>query len=138
MADQQLALGREISLSMADFETLFGRGYYRGKLMSAFREAISSLRSAGCKRISVGYSFISPSVDARMMHVGWDAKGVDRSLLSAEVLDNFVPGDLDKYRSFGCHLFPSDQNFDGVDGMTYLRHNRLRNQASAVVLIELA
>lgn len=79
---------------------------HRGRLLDGLREAIGSLRAAGCRRVYLDGSFVTDKAMPGDFDACWEAAGVDPALLDPVLLDFSDRRAAQKAR-FGGEIFPA-------------------------------
>lgn len=102
-----------------ELETAFGGSPHRATLLAGLREALLSLREAGCSTAYVDGSFVTAKEAPGDFDGCWEAVGVDASLLDPVLLDLAAPRAAQKER-FGGELFPASFVADPESGAQFL------------------
>jgi hypothetical protein len=79
----------------------------RRELLEGLRQALNSLRAAGCCRAYIDGSFVTAKDEPGDFDACWEAGDVDPDLLDAALL-NFADRRAAQKARFGGELFPAD------------------------------
>lgn len=96
----------------------FGRTPHRLRLLAGLREAIVSLRAAGCSTLYLGGSFVTGKRIPGDYDACWDPTGVTLASLDP-VLRTFGAGRAAQKAKYGGELFPATARADAA-GATFL------------------
>ena len=114
----------------------FGGNRRRRELLKGLGEALSLLRSAGCRRIFINGSFVTSKQHPNDIDVCWDVAGVDPDALDPVFFD-FDDGRAAQKARFGAEFFPA-QVPEGLTGKTFLEFFQVDKQTGeAKGIIEL-
>jgi hypothetical protein len=91
----------------SELETAFGGSPRRAELLLGLREALASLRAAGCRSAYIDGSLVTAKAQPGDFDACWDAAGVDLDALDPVLLD-FSDGRRAQKERFGGELFPAD------------------------------
>lgn len=97
--------------SWQEFEKRFGTNSRRKQLLSGLKQAIASLRKAGCRTVFVDGSFVTSKELPGDFDACWNVEGVDSELLDPVLLD-FKNGRAAQKAKFGGELFPAEWSAD--------------------------
>jgi hypothetical protein len=97
----------------------FGGSPWRARLIAGLREALLSLRSAGCTVAYIDGSFVTGKHEPGDFDACWDEVGVDPDALDPVLLD-FSQKRAAQKAKFGGELFPAS-NTAHPDGASFLR-----------------
>jgi len=92
--------------SWQEFESSFSGSPHRRALLAGLREALGSLRDAGCRTVYIDGSFVTTKEEPGDFDACWEAVGVVASSLDPVLLDLTPPRTAQKER-FGGELFPA-------------------------------
>jgi hypothetical protein len=84
----------------------FGSSLRRVELLDGLRQALVSLRDAGCRTAYVDGSFVTAKEEPGDFDACWDASGVNAGLIDPVLLE-FGEGRRAQKQRFGGELFPS-------------------------------
>jgi hypothetical protein len=119
-----------------ELEARLGGTPWRRALLVGLREALESLRAAGCLTAYVDGSFVSADEAPGDFDVCWEPDGVDFSALDPALLD-FSAGRLTQKKSFRGELFPADMIAErGLRVLDFFQLDRAR-RAKGVIEIDL-
>ncbi len=90
-----------------ELEIAFGGSARRVALLAGLREALTSLRRAGCSTAYIDGSFVAAKQAPADFDACWDPKGVDLDALDPVLLD-FSADRLAQKQRYGGELFPAD------------------------------
>jgi len=108
------------------FAERFGATTYRRELLRGLKEALDSLKAAGCQAVYVDGSFVTAKKIPGDFDACWDVSGVDASLLDPVFL-NFDRGRAAQKARFGGEFFPA-QLPEGISGVTFLEFFQINNE----------
>lgn len=112
-----------------EFVDRFGWSEHRRRLLRGLSEALSLLRSAGCRRVYVNGSFVTAKERPNDIDACWDYEGVDVDALDAVFFD-FDDGRAAQKARFGAEFFPA-QLPEGVSGRAFLEFFQIDKQTGA-------
>jgi hypothetical protein len=116
----------------------FGRTDRRRRLLVGLREALESLRQAGCRRVYIDGSFVTAKRVPGDFDACWDADGVDPDLLDPVLLDFTNLRAAQKAR-FGGELFVSSAVADllGTRFVDFFQRDAITGRPKGMVAIDL-
>lgn len=101
-----------------EFEKQFGTNSRRKLLLTGLKQAIASLKKAGCRTVFVDGSFVTSKELPGDFDACWSVEGVDPDLLDPVLLD-FSNGRAAQKAKFGGELFPAEL-IEGGSGKPFL------------------
>lgn len=104
--------------SWKEFENRFGTNPRRKELLEGLKQAIATLRKAGCRAIFVNGSFVTEKERPGDFDACWGVDGVDPDLLDPVLLD-FSNGRAAQKAKYGGELFPAEL-MEGASGKLFL------------------
>ena len=102
-----------------EFAERFGWNETRERQLAGLKDALSSLRHAGCKAAYVNGSFVTSKDRPGDFDVCWDIDGVNPELLDPVLLDFSDSRAAQKAKYLG-ELFPA-QLPEGLSGITFMQ-----------------
>ena len=122
----------------SEVEAAFGGSLRREELLVGLREALESLRRAGCRTAFLDGSFVTAKNYPADFDACWDARGVDPEALDPVLLD-FSEGRRRQKQCFGGELFPADSVADagGARFLDYFQRDRRTGRPKGIVEIDL-
>lgn len=116
----------------------FGGTAYREELLAGLKEALDSLRAAGCETVYVNGSFVTAKEAPQDFDACWDPTGVDPSALDPVLLrfDNRRAAQKAKYKG---ELFPSsaDASASGPIFLDFFQVDKDSGKPKGIVALEL-
>lgn len=124
--------------SWNEVQARFGGSSRREDLLVGLREALSSLRDAGCKAVYINGSFVTAKEEPADFDACWDAEGVDPDVLDPTLLD-FSKGRTAQKERFGGELFPADFAAEpaGTRFLDYFQQDRETGEPKGIITIDL-
>lgn len=124
--------------SWAQLEARFGDTPRRKLLLRGLREALQSLRQAGCGTAYLDGSFVTTKSDPNDFDACWEAVGVDSNALDPVLLDFSEYRKAQKMR-FGGELFPAGMVADlkGTPFLDFFQGDRVADHTKGIVEIDL-
>jgi hypothetical protein len=122
----------------AEFEARFGSNDVRRKLLSGLRQALESLRDAGCVTVYIDGSFVTAKSEPADYDVCWDITGVNARRLDPRLLDRSNRRAAQKSAFYG-EFFPADLP-EGASGRSFLeffQFDKLTGQPKGIAAINL-
>ena len=121
-----------------ELKAAFGGSPHRVALLAGLREALVSLRSAGCRTVYIDGSFVTVKEEPGDFDACWDAAGVDPDALDPVLLD-FSGGRRAQKERFGGELFPADTAAEpaGTRFLDYFQRDRDTGDPKGIVEIDL-
>jgi hypothetical protein len=95
------------SATWAEFVHRFGFSARRALLLQRLHAMLTHLAAAGCTRVLISGSFITPKTAPADVDLVWLTRGVDESRLHPALLD-MTAGHVAIKRSFELDMFPHD------------------------------
>jgi hypothetical protein len=116
----------------------FGANERRRELLEGLRQALDSLREAGCHRAYLDGSFVTAKEEPGDFDACWEAAGVDPDLLDP-VLLTFANRRAAQKERFGGELFPADAAADphGTRFLDYFQRDKLTGEPKGIVALNL-
>ena len=93
--------------SWQEFEGRFGTNSRRKQLLKGLKQAIASLKKAGCRAVFVDGSFVTSKELPGDFDACWSVEGVDPDWLDSVLLD-FSNGRAAQKAKYGGELFPAE------------------------------
>lgn len=106
------------STTWQDFYQRFGTNSHRKRLMVGLRDALISLKNAGCGIVYIGGSFVTSKETPNDFDACWEMQGV-KPLLLDPILLKFDDKRLAQKIKYLGELFP-DKIIEGSSGKTFL------------------
>lgn len=124
--------------SWAELEARFGDTPRRKALLRGLREALDSLRQAGCATGYLDGSFVTVKGEPNDFDACWEPDGVDLAALDP-ILHDFSEGRRAQKVRFGGELFPADMPADpeGTPFLNYFQHDRASDRPKGILEIDL-
>jgi hypothetical protein len=116
----------------------FGTNQRRRELLEGLRQALGSLRGAGCRRAYIDGSFVTAKDEPADFDACWEAAGVDPDLLDPVLLIFANRREAQKAR-FGGELFPADLAADphGTRFLDYFQLDKMTGERKGIVALDL-
>jgi hypothetical protein len=116
----------------------YGTTEHRRKLLDGLRDALGSLRSAGCRRGYIDGSFVTAKPDPEDFDACWEASNVD-PLLLVPVLVDFSDRRRAQKLKFGGELFPADLPADpeGTEFIGHFQRDKYTRAPKGIVALNL-
>jgi hypothetical protein len=116
----------------------FGDSPRRAALLAGLREALASLRTAGCASAYVDGSLVTAKAQPGDFDACWDAVGVKADALDPVLLDFSAARRAQKER-FGGELFPAQIAAEpaGTPYLDYFQRDRDTGEPKGIVEIDL-
>ena len=110
----------------------------RRDLLDGLREALGSLREAGCQRVYLNGSFVTDKHLPADFDGCWEARGVDPTLLHPELLD-FSDGRAAQKARYRGELFPAETLAEpaGTVFLDYFQRDRDTGLPKGIVAIDI-
>ncbi len=123
---------------LAELEARFGHTPRRKLLLRGLREALQSLRQAGCGTAYLDGSFVTAKSDPNDFDACWEAVGVDSNALDPVLLDFSEYRHAQKMR-FGGELFPTGMVADlkGTPFLDFFQGDHVADHTKGIVEIDL-
>jgi hypothetical protein len=117
---------------------LYGKSDRRRELLKGLRQALASLRDAGCRRVYIDGSFVTAKESPGDFDGCWEAAGVDPDLLDA-VLLTFANARAEQKARFGGELFPADAAAEphGTRFLDYFQQDKFTGERKGIVALDL-
>jgi hypothetical protein len=124
--------------SWNEVEIRFGQSPKRRYLLAGLREALTSLRRAGCHTVYLNGSFTTAKEEPGDFDACWAPIGVDLKILDPLFLD-FSNGRQAQKQRFGGELFPADMIVDPerIRILDFFQRERVTGQAKGIVEVNL-
>jgi hypothetical protein len=116
----------------------FGSTTRREELFAGLREALLSLRDAGCGRAYLDGSFVTAKEEPGDFDACWEVAGVDAENLDP-VLLTFADARRAQKERFGGELFPAEASADphGTRFLEYFQRDKLTGEPKGIVALDL-
>lgn len=116
----------------------FGGTAWRERLLRGLREALLSLKNAGCTLAYVDGSFVTEKVEPGDFDACWNEAGVDPDLLDPVLLD-FDNLRANQKARFGGELFPASAGADraGTSFVTFFQNDKATGDQKGIIAIDL-
>lgn len=116
----------------------YGTTDRRRELLEGLRQALESLRAAGCRRLYVDGSFVTAKDEPVDFDACWEMAGVDPALLDP-VLLTFTNKREDQKARFGGELFPADWAAEphGMRFLDYFQLDKVTGERKGIVVLDL-
>ena len=116
----------------------YGSSARRVSLLTGLKQALDSLRAAGCQRAYVDGSFVTDKANPQDFDGCWEVAGVDPGSLDPELLD-FSNGRAEQKAKYGGELFPADLDADpaGARFLDYFQHDKTTGKPKGIVVLDL-
>jgi hypothetical protein len=123
--------------TMKEIEACFATSDERKRIFSGFRNGVTILRKAGCRRIFLDGSFISEKPIPGDFDACWDTVGVDVKKLDPVFLDFSDARKKQKDRFYG-EFFPANLFADGTHiFLDFFQTDRHTGKAKGIICINL-
>lgn len=121
-----------------EIEARFGTNGRRRELLEGLRQAVTSLRGAGCLRAYIDGSFVTAKESPGDFDGCWEVAGVDPDLLDP-VLLTFANARAEQKARFGGELFPAEASADphGTRFLDYFQQDKLTGEPKGIVSLDL-
>ena len=116
----------------------FGTTAWRRELLAGVRDALESLRHAGCQRVYIDGSFVTAKEAPGDFDACWEIAGVDAGLLDPLLLD-FSNARAAQKERFRGELFPAEAiaDPDGTRFLDYFRRDKFTGEPKGIVALDL-
>ncbi len=116
----------------------YGYSMHRRRLLDGLRQALQSLKSAGCRCVYINGSFVTSKKHPEDFDGCWDPINVDPSLLDPTLLD-FTNHRAAQKARFGGELFPSTavENGKKTPFMRFFQTDKRTGAPKGIVVIDL-
>lgn len=116
----------------------YGTSARRLSLLAGLKQALDSLRAAGCQRAYVDGSFVTEKADPQDFDGCWEVTGVDPGSLDPELLDFSNRRAAQKAR-YGGEMFPADLSADpaGTRFVDYFQQDKTTGKPKGIVALDL-
>ena len=116
----------------------FGTTALRRELLPGLREALESLRVAGCRRVYLDGSFVTATEIPGDFDACWEMAGVDADLLDPVLLE-FANARAAQKERFRGELFPAEAIAapDGTRFLDYFQRDKLTGEPKGIVALDL-
>jgi hypothetical protein len=121
-----------------DIGTSFGGTAWRRELLAGLREALESLRAAGCRRVYIDGSFVTAEEAPGDFDACWEIAGVDAELLDPVLLD-FSNARAAQKERFRGELLPAEAvaSPDGTRYLDYFQRDKRTGERKGIVALDL-
>jgi hypothetical protein len=120
-----------------EIATVFGTNPVRAGLLEGLRQALSSLRTAGCGRAYLEGSFVSAKEAPGDFDTCWEPPGVESRRLDAVLLD-FSRGRAAQKAKYGGELFIAGALADGENTfLEFFQIDKHTGEPKGIVAIDL-
>lgn len=120
-----------------EFSTRYGLTGHRRKLLRGLREALLSLKAAGCKAVFIDGSFVTAKQHPKDFDACWEEVGVDPTRLDPALLDFDHSRARQKALFFG-EMFPASAPAKVKSPFLQFFQITVDGQAKGIVRIDLA
>lgn len=121
--------------TMEEAESRFATSDYRKRVFEGFKNGVTALRKAGCRRIFLDGSFVTEKPIPGDFDAYWDDDGVDAAILEPVLLDFFDACRKQKER-FQGEFFPASSRADGTNMfLDFFQSDRHTGNAKGIVCI---
>lgn len=116
----------------------YANNEHRGRLLDGLRQAIESLRAAGCRSVYLDGSFVTDKALPGDFDACWEAGGVDPALLDPVLLDFSHRRAAQKAR-FGGELFPAQVAAEpgGTSYLDFFQQDGRTGRLKGIVAIDI-
>ena len=116
----------------------FASTAWRRELLAGLRDALGSLRAAGCRRVYVDGSFVTAKETPGDFDACWEIAGVNVELLDSLLLD-FANARATQKERFRGELFPAEAVAapDGTRFLAYFQRDELTGEPKGIVALDL-
>jgi len=123
--------------TMEEVETRFAVSDHRKRVFSGFRNGVTGLCKAGCRRIFLNGSFITEKPIPADFDACWDDNGVDVATLDP-VFRDFSDGRKNQKKSFYGEFFPANLPADGTHVfLDFFQTDRHTGKVKGIICIHL-
>lgn len=115
----------------------YGTSEHRDGLLTGFREALESLKGAGCQRAYLDGSFVTSKEKPGDFDACWEAAGVDPDKLDPVLLE-FSDGRASQKDCYGGELFPAEVAAEpqGTVFLDFFQTDRHTGEPKGIVAID--
>lgn len=116
----------------------FGITEWRRELLAGLREALESLRAAGCRGVYVDGSFVTAKEIPGDFDACWEMAGVDADVLDPVLLE-FANARAAQKERFRGECFPAEAiaDPDGTRFVDYFQRDKLTGEPKGIVAVDL-
>lgn len=116
----------------------FGGTPWRSRLLRGLRDALASLKLAGCPVAYIDGSFVTEKLEPGDFDACWEEVGVDPEALDPVLLD-FTRRRAKQKAKFGGELFPASQSADpaGTSFVEFFQNDKATGDRKGIVAIDL-
>jgi hypothetical protein len=124
--------------SWGEFVARFGNTEHRYRLLQGLKEALQSLRAAGCKRVYVDGSFVTAKEVPNDWDGCWDTDGVDLRALDP-ILRQFANKRAAQKSKYLGEFFPANMTKGGAGKMflEFFQTDKETGDAKGIVALDL-
>jgi hypothetical protein len=121
-----------------EIEARFGGSPWRNRLLRGLRQALASLKAAGCSTVYIDGSFVTAKAEPGDFDACWEEAGVDPDLLDPVLLD-FTKKRAAQKAKFGGELFPASRCADlaGTSFTKFFQIDRATGDQKGIIAINL-
>lgn len=134
-ADGKLPAGMH-DADWSEFSTRYGVSGHRRKLLRGLREALLSLKRAGCRTAYIDGSFVTNKQHPKDFDACWEEAGVDPDLLDPVLLE-FDNSRAAQRARFGGELFPASAPADARSPFLTFFQTTADGHAKGIVRLDL-
>ena len=121
--------------TIVEVEARFATSNHRKRIFSGFRNGLTALRKAGCRKIFLDGSFVTEKPVPGDFDACWDPMGVDPAKIDPVLLD-FSDARRKQKKRFEGEFFPANATADGThDFFDYFQTDRHTGKAKGIVCI---
>jgi hypothetical protein len=121
--------------TMEEVEARFAASDQRKRIFSGFRNGVTALRRAGCRRVFLDGSFVTEKPIPGDFDACWDPSGVDVTKLDPVLLD-FTGGRKNQKKRFCGEFFPINLIADGTHiFLDFFQTDRHTGKAKGIIRI---
>jgi len=122
--------------TLEEVESRFTTSERRKRLFFGFREGVTALRKAGCRKIFLDGSFVTEKTNPGDFDVCWDSMGVDTGKLNPVFID-FSEGRKKQKGIFQGEFFPVHLRADGKHTfLDFFQIDKYTGFAKGIICIE--
>lgn len=116
----------------------YGTSPARLSLLAGLKQALDSLRAAGCQRVYIDGSFVTEKSEPRDFDGCWEASGVDPALIDPVLLDFSHRRSAQKAK-YGGELFPAGLSAEpaGTRFLDYFQQDKTTGKPKGIVALDL-
>ena len=121
--------------TIEEVEARFATSDHRKRIFSGFRNGVTALRKAGCRKIFLDGSFVTEKPIPGDFDACWDDNGVNVAILDPVFCD-FSDGRKNQKKCFYGEFFPANLTADGTHVfLVYFQTDRHTGKSKGIICI---